>query len=191
MRRLEGVRPFYRTGDEITLDRLPAGASRAGARRGDAVEADVGAGASCAGAGRRHLFARGARRRRPHPGRGTDDGGDAPRRAPGARLRHLLPGRRRARRPGMAGGAALHRGADLRLDGQLLRAPRPEGGLEGPLEPARVATTLCAPWPPGSSSGARWRTPMHPFTPPTYRSPPIIPSCSWWATMAARNVSST
>ncbi len=49
--RLEGVRAFYRTGDEITLATLPAGTSQVVARRarGDLVEAEVGKEASFAG----------------------------------------------------------------------------------------------------------------------------------------------
>jgi len=48
---LEGVRPFYRTGEEITLAALPAGTSRVVARRarGELVEAEVEKGASFAG----------------------------------------------------------------------------------------------------------------------------------------------
>jgi dextranase len=49
--RLDGVRAFYRTGEEITLPSLPASTSRVVARRarGDLVEAKVGEGASFAG----------------------------------------------------------------------------------------------------------------------------------------------
>jgi len=49
--RLDGVRAFYRTGEEITLPSLPASTSRVVATRarGDLVEAEVGTGASFAG----------------------------------------------------------------------------------------------------------------------------------------------
>jgi dextranase len=48
---LEGVRAFYRTGDEIALTRLPEGSARVVARRarGDVIEAEVGHGAVFSG----------------------------------------------------------------------------------------------------------------------------------------------
>ena len=146
---------------------LPAGTARswpAGPGRGRGAELDHGV-ARLAGLGRARTRSRPLTPTAP-AGRGAHHGGRPPGRAARARLRHLVSGRRR-RRPSLRGrGAALHGGADLRLDGAVMRTAR--AGRVGRTPPTGRCPSGAA-LPGGGHARHRGRspTPMRRFTPST------------------------
>ena len=191
---LDDLRAFYRTGEEIELGRCrsgPLGWSPA-APTGAAVPKQRWTTDGRFGRPRRLAPTRSRLSRRRGPaGRGADDRRRSRRGTAGARLRHLVRGRARARRARVAAGPALHGRPDLRLDGELRRAPRPTGVAGGTLGPARLFRGAAFSGRPGSGRRALSPTPMPPSTPWTCPSPPPIPTCSCTATTAPPSACST
>ena len=187
---LDDLRAFYRTGERNRAGtaagrRLPG--RRPPRRRAAPSRPKWTRDGPFAGLGARHLRRRGSGRRRDAAGRGTDNRGRSRRRTAGTRLRHLVRRRERPRGARLAAGAALHGGADLRLDGELHGAARPpSGGWADTLRPARLIRRIAFSGLRHPGARAQSRTPTRPSTPWTCPSRPTIPTCSCTATTARR-----